>query len=219
MGNQELLFASLVGSKIVKTLPRFKLAENELRKIVLPHLPIIPFQNQNLVPGIYEERADNLWRADEPVGEDGQFFPLSFSVDGQSWFLMPYEPILNINGKIINVKRRVAKWNAEYSDQLIGSIKERWAQDDYDISITGFLMGAIMQGTVEDCFPKSDFQKLKTFLTTAKHIYVKCAPLELLGINKIVIDDFTFPFTKGENVQAYDIKACSDSSYNLLIEY
>ena len=61
-------------------------------------------------------------------------------------------------------------------------------------------------------------QKLKEVLTHAKQVKVNCAPLELLGINDIVIDDFSFPFTKGENVQAYEIKACSDFSYNLLMK-
>ena len=79
-------------------------------------------------------------------------------------------------------------------------------------------MGALIRGSYEDCYPRADFEKLKKAITNSKEIWINCPPLELLGINKIVIDEFSYPFTKGENVQAYEIKACSDYSYNLLME-
>ena len=47
---------------------------------------------------------------------------------------------------------------------------------------------------------------------------VYCEPLQLLGINRIVIEEMSFPFTKGENVQAYEISALSDFDFNLLLE-
>jgi hypothetical protein len=79
-------------------------------------------------------------------------------------------------------------------------------------------MGSILTGDVSECFPREDFEKLRDLLTYPKELYVKCEPLQLLGINRIVIEDMSLPFTKGENVQAYEIKGYSDSSYNLLIE-
>jgi hypothetical protein len=223
MGNQEILFASLVGSKLVKIVPRLEAVENELSKHVLPAVPFLPFKNKDSVGGYShaatEYGSPGLWEADKPTDEEKQFFPLKLSIDeGRSWFLLPYEPMINIGGKNIVVMRNVAKWNNDKNRQLIGSIKERWAQGDYDISITGVLMGSLLAGNVEDCFPRSDFEKLRKVLTNAKEVLVQCPPLELLGINKIVILDFVFPFTKGENVQAYDIKAVSDDSYKLLLD-
>lgn len=219
MGNQDILFASLVGSKIVEMIPRLTSVQNELMKHVLPPIPFLPFRNDEGVIDVSAEEYLNLWEADKPLSKEQQFFPLSLSIDkGATWFRLPYEPLISISGKNVIAKRRVAKRNSENSKQLTGTIKERWSQDDYEITITGVLMGALLRGNYEDCFPRVDFEKLKRVLTHAKHIKVACPPLELLGINSIVIDDFSLPFTKGENVQAYEIKACSDFSYNLLME-
>ena len=225
MGNQEILFASLVGSKIVEMVPRLSAVQNELMKHVLPPIPFLPFRNDTGVEKIKVSALESTtWQADFPLDESQQFFPLSLSIDeGATWFRLPYEPLISISGKNVIAKRRVAKSENNVTTDLkagefFGTVKERWSQDDYEITITGVLMGSILKGTFEDCFPRADFEKLKKILTHSKHIKVKCAPFELLGINSIVIDDFSLPFTKGENVQAYEIKCCSDFSYNLLME-
>ncbi len=221
MNNSEILFASLVGSGMVKTANRVSVAENQLGKHVLPSIPL-PVNNmkQQLSNGsIPSFDPDTLWKADAPLSEDQQFFPLSFSIDnGNSYWLFPYEPMISINGKNKIIRRSVAKFKkTEGGDQPFGSVKEHWSQDDYEITITGILFGSLMQGRMEDCFPRDDFQKLRDLFTYNKEIRVKCEPLQLLGISKIVIEDFSFPFTKGENVQAYEIKAYSDTSHKLLI--
>lgn len=220
MGNTDILFASLVGSKIIEMVPRLTEVQNELMKHVLPPIPFLPFRNKQGI-AVVEKTEDEqfTWEADRPVSEEQQFFPLSLSIDeGKTYFRLPYEPLISISGKNVIAKRKVAKWNAENSKQLTGTIKERWSQDDYEITITGALFGAIERGNYEDCYPRADFEKLKKVVTNSKEIWINSPPLELLGINKIVVDDFSFPFTKGENVQAYEIKACSDYSYNLLME-
>lgn len=219
MNNTDILFASLVGSKIVEMVPRLTAVQNELMKHVLPPIPFLPFRNSEGIVDVTPEEYLNLWEADTAVSEEQQFFPLSLSIDeGATFFRLPYEPLISISGKNVIAKRKVAKWSEDKKDQLIGTIKERWSQDDYEITITGVLMGSLIKGSYADCYPREDFEKLKKILTNAKEIRVKCPPLELLGINYIVVDDFSFPFTKGENVQAYEIRACSDFSYNLLME-
>lgn len=220
MDNTDILFASLVGSKIVEMVPRLTTVQNELMKHVLPPISFLPFRNKEGVLEVSQQEYKNLWEADAVLGKDQQFFPLSLSIDGgNTFFRLPYEPLISVSGKNVITKRRVSKWNAENAKQLsTGTIKERWSQDDYEITITGVLMGPLLRGNMEDCYPIADFQKLKKVLTHAKQIKVNCALLELLGINDIVIENFIFPFTKGENVQAYEIKACSDFNYNLLME-
>ncbi len=219
MDNQKILFAALVGSNVVKTVDRIQLVENELQKHVLPFLPPKLKKNLQKADKKFFEPFDRKWAADDPSDEASHFFPFSLSIDqGKTWFLLPYEPLLTVNGKNIIAKRYVAKWNAEGSKKLFGSIKERWAQDDYSITITGALFGSLLTGKIEDCFPLKDFQKLKQILTHSKEVWVQSPLLEMAGVNRIAIDDFTFPFTKGENVQGYEIRASSDSSYNLLIE-
>lgn len=218
MTNQDILFASLVGSNVVQLVPRFSAIENEFNKRVLPSLSYLPNRNEVVIENQRFDEFDDLWKADKPTPEAEQFFPFKLSIDeGNTWFTLPYEPMLNISGGNEIIKRNVAKWHPDYSKDFFGTIKERWTQKDFDIQITGFLMGNILKGSVEDCYPKDDFMKLKELLTNAK-VKVQCEPLQLLGINYLAVEDFSFPFTKGENVQAYDIKCSSDTSYYLLIE-
>lgn len=217
---QDILFAALLGNKLLRTANNINLVQNELEKHVLPSFPINVQSNQSKVLEGSLSGFNNLNKADAPLSEDQQFFPMSLSIDnGANWFLLPYEPLLNIQGKNNIIRRNVAKWRADVSSKdTIGSIKERWSQDDYELTITGVLMGSLLTGDVSDCFPRADFEKLRDVLTHPKEILIKCEPLQLLGVNRIVVEDINYPFTKGENVQAYEIKGYSDGSYNLLIE-
>lgn len=219
MTNQEILFAGLVGSGIVKQLPRFGVIQNELAKHVLPTLPLFPVKNQPVNVGSSSMPVmDNLWQADKPTAAADQFFPLSFSFteDGEKW-LLPYETMINISGKNIIARRTVAKWKDDGAKGWEGSVKERFSRDDYEIDITGVLIGSQMTGKMEDCFPITDFTTLKDYIVSAKALYVFCDPLNILGITRIVVESFNFPFTKGENVQAYNIKAYSDKSFKLIL--
>lgn len=215
--NQDLLFAGLMGSRAVGLIQNANVLNNELSNRVLPVIPFLPLKNENNVSS-KTGRAINLednWTTRDAVEEQKQFFPLSFSFkeNGQKW-LFPYEPMMNISSGNSIVKRNVAK----QGNKLTGTIKERWSQKDYDITITGVLIGSIMQGKPEDCFPRDHFVKLFEFLTHSKELFIYSYPLELLGITKVVIEDYSFPFTKGENVQAYELKLTSDYSYELLIK-
>ncbi|MCC4211349.1 DUF6046 domain-containing protein [Leeuwenhoekiella parthenopeia] len=218
--NTDILFASLVGSKVAESIPRFEAVQNELMKHVLPPINFLPLNNNRInVPEVQNPGEYDVLKADAPVAESDQFFPLSFTVDeGKTWYLLPYEPMLNINGKNEIIRRNVAKSVAPNGATIPGRIKERWNRDDYEITITGVLIGSLMTGDVSDCYPIDDFLKLKEVVTAPKSLRVKCALFELLGINQIVIEEFNFPFTKGENVQAYEIKAYSDYDYKLLLD-
>ena len=217
----DILFASLVGSKVAESIPRFGAVQNELAKHVLPPIPFLPFKNTDKIDEVEENdsyEGGELWKADLTTPKDKQFFPLSFSADDEKWYLLPYEPMLNITGKNSIVRRKVAKVKNDKGVSLSGTIKERWTRDDYEITITGALIGSLLTGDIEECFPKNDFQKLKDYMIEAKRISIRCEPLQLLDISHIVVEDFSFPFTKGENVQAYEIKAYSDFDYKLLLD-
>ncbi len=230
--NTDILFASLVGSKV--SIPRFNAVQNELMKHVLPPIPFLPLKNKE---SIAQENADfktnteyyaqenadfkvNLWKADDPTPEAQQFFPFWFVDDAGNKWLLPYEPMVTISGKNTIIRRNVAKARSTTKNGISigGSIKERWNQADYEITITGVLIGSLLTGSVQDCYPIKDFERLRDIMITPKSIKVFCEPLQLLGINQIVIEDFSFPFTKGENVQAYEIKAYSDFDYKLLLD-
>lgn len=156
-----------------------------------------------------------IWQADKPLHESQQYFPLSFKRASDSVkYTLPYEPIVNIEGKNIIVKRHLCKPPKNF----IGSIKERWSQDDYKINIKGVLMGSILTGSIEECYPKEDFERLRSYFACGERIQVFCDPLNMLDILEIVIEDISFPFTKGENVQAYEINAYSDVPTPILID-
>ncbi|SEG39472.1 hypothetical protein SAMN05421847_2189 [Halpernia humi] len=215
--NENALIASLLGSKVVEQIPRFAAVQNEISKHVLPPVRFLPILNQpvNVHYPSYEvqNNEDQLWRNDQTISEDNQFFPFSFrSSKDENWYLLPWEPMLNIEGANIIVKRNIAK----AGKNLIGSIKERWSTDDYQITITGAFYGDKMLGKSSQTYPRYEMERLRDYLLTAEAIEVLCEPLQILNINKIVIESVSFPFTKGENVQAYEIKALSDFPYNLI---
>lgn len=216
LDNQDILFASLMGSRAVNLIQNANVVNNELAKHVLPVIPFLPLKNNTNV-AIERGRAINVndnWTTPNAIDEQKQFFPLSFSFKekGVRWGF-PYEPMINISSGNNIVKRNVAK----QGENLIGTIKERWSRKDFDVTVTGVLIGSIMQGKPEYCFPKDQFVQLFNFLKHSKELYVYSHPLELLGITKVVIEDYSFPFTKGENVQAYELKLVSDFDYQLLL--
>lgn len=214
---KSILFASLLGSKVAQQIPRFETVQNEIGKRVLPPISFLPFKNN---PVKINEPEGNfnpgeLWMADAPKSKSEQFFPFTF-IDGKNRYTLPYEPMISISSANNIVERTVAK--AGNDAQYEGTVKERWSRGDWEIKITGVLIGSILTGDVSQCFPKSDFEKLRDILQLRKNWKINCSPLELLGINSIVIYDMNFPFTKGENVQAYEITAKSDFDFNLLLE-
>lgn len=214
----DLYFAGLMGSKAVGLIQRAGIVQNELTKRVLPPIPFLPLKNENNVSPIdggSSFASLSNWQQNEGISESQQFFPLSFSFTegGQKW-LFPYEPMINVSSGNNTVKRNVAK----QGKNMIGSIKERWNRKDFDISVTGVLMGTELKGTVEACYPKKQLGELFKFLIHSKEIFVYSPLLEGFGITKVVVEDYSFPFTKGENVQAYELKLTSDDSYNLLIK-
>lgn len=214
INNKNLLLAGLLGSKVAKKLPRFEALENELAKHVLPPKPFLPLKNKSRFTYQEVDWNDKFMVMPEQIPEDKQFFPVKIrNINDSQWYLLPYEPMITISGKNNIIKREVAKKGNDKN--LFGTIKEYWSQDDYEITITGALYGALETGSVDDCYPKEDFRALKEFILNPQGIEIDCQPLKLLDITRIVVEDFTFPFTKGENVQAYEIKAVSDSTYDL----
>lgn len=211
---QDIVFASLMGVS-VNEIEQFSLVQNQLDKHVLPSIPFFPFRNETGIQGNTSTEQYTSWQTQTEITEEGQFFPISFSLtpNGTKW-TFPFEPAINITSGNNVVMRNVAKQGKE----LIGTIKERWSRKDFEISIAGVLVGKFLKGIPEETYPKSQMIQLFEFLKHHKEIYVYCYPLQLLNINKVVILDYDFPFTKGENVQAFSIKCVSDYSYNLLVK-
>ncbi len=81
LDNQDILFASLLGNQISKSIPRFDAVQNELIKHVLPPIPFLPIKNKTGITEVETEAHEPLWEADKPTPIEKQFFPLSFILD------------------------------------------------------------------------------------------------------------------------------------------
>lgn len=133
--------------------------------------------------------------------------PLSFKIPKGQWWLFPIEPLISITGRNVIVKRNVSK------SEKRGTIKERWAEDDFKITIEGKLEHEDL-----NTYPSNYLTELHEILKNKNAIRVKNELFALLGIHQIVVESYSFPFSKGENVQNFIIEAYSDDLYELFID-
>jgi len=141
--------------------------------------------------------------------------PLSVKLSSEKdYWLLPIEPVVNISGKNIIVKRNVLK--AGVADMIRrGSVKELWTQDDYQINIAGLIIG-----DKDNELPSEALQRLRN-MCEARRVWDVVSPLfTIFNIKQIAIEDYEFPFTKGMVNQMFTIKAVSDdyNTDNLIIE-
>lgn len=129
---------------------------------------------------------------------------LRLEKEGAEDWLLPLEPMISLQGQNIIKRRQVNKGRVK------GSIKERWAQDDYTITIEGILMSE------DGKYPSDDVAKLRSYCEAAK-MTALCPLLELFGISHIMIESWDIPFTSGSANQNYTLKAYSDDIYKLLL--
>lgn len=133
--------------------------------------------------------------------------PLEVKLPEESeWWLFPIEPQITLTGKNIIIKRHVSK------GKVRGSIKERWTQDDYTVTIKGVLMD--LKGKR---YPSEEVQRLRKYCE-AGLLQVRCELLYIFSIYQIAIEQFDFPFTSGTANQGYSITAASDDIYQLLLD-
>lgn len=124
----------------------------------------------------------------------------------KEWFLLPLEPLVSISGKNTIIRRKVAK------SKLNGTIKERWSQDDYEVTIQG-----VVSGFDESKYPENYLRKLVELFDECQAVEVEQGILQVFGIHYLAIESASFPHTKGLNNQNYEIKAYSDNPVELLI--
>lgn len=135
-----------------------------------------------------------------------QIFPLRLKKKGDTeYWQLPFECLFSLKGKNIITKRTVAKGKGR------GSVKEHWTQDDYSINITGIFF------STDGSYPSADVKKLRSYCEAPESIEVLCPLLEHFDITRLVIEDFDFPHTKGQNVQAFSLNCTSDDLVELLI--
>ena len=152
--------------------------------------------------------ADEIRAEMATTGTVNSVMPLRLkrTIDGvTNWFTFPLEPLVSISGKNEIIRRTPAKGKGT------GTVKERWSQGDYEISIQGIFIAA------ENEYPKESVQQLRNLFDTASHLDVEHDILLLFGITRLAIESVSFPHTKGLQNQNYEIKAYSDNPVSLFI--
>lgn len=144
---------------------------------------------------------------DTGLGVELNQAPLTLRREDGTAYVFPLDPIMAVNGKNVITRRYVAKGS------LKGSVKESFSQDDFEITITGVLIG-------------SDADKLNNMVQQLKEMCESGETLQVesdwlidgFGVTRLVVESFQFPHTKGLTNQAYTLKCYSDDSINLLEE-
>lgn len=122
-------------------------------------------------------------------------------------YVFRLDPIVAVSGKNIITRRYVAKGSVQ------GTVKESFSQDDYEVTISGVLIGENAEELREQV------QALREVLESGESLaVVNEMLLDGYGITRLVVESFFFPHTKGLENQAYSIKCYSDSSVNILEE-
>jgi hypothetical protein len=115
---------------------------------------------------------------------------------------------MSVTGRNIIVRRNVLKAD----NNRRGSVKETWSQDDYEINIAGVFIGENGKR------PESDLRKLRTYFEQRKPVLVSSDLFSIFNIEKLAIEDYALPFTKGVENQMFTIKGYSDDMFDLLIK-
>lgn len=132
--------------------------------------------------------------------------PVTLIVEGSGELKLPVDPVINVTGRTIITRRYVSKSTAG------GSIKERWSQDDWTISISGLLTDD------DDHTCQYYVNELRKLIEAGRSgMTLQCEYINDMGIKRIAIEDYDFPFTKGMENQNFVLKGYSDAVYELLI--
>ncbi len=132
--------------------------------------------------------------------------PLSIGTQGMGMWQLPLDPMIGVQSKTIISRRYVAK------SQRRGSIKELWSMDDWDVDISGVLIGESNEEL------QHLVGKLREYCQVGESLMVECEYLsEAFDIQRLVVESYDFPHTKGMTNQTFRLKCYSDEDYDLLI--
>ncbi|HOI32010.1 MAG TPA: DUF6046 domain-containing protein, partial [Bacteroidales bacterium] len=174
-------------------------------KVIATGFNLPPFFLKDKVVIInYNSESKQMSVASDFSGIRSQY-PLTFlsNASVSRDFVFPIDPFINLSFKNIITRRRVAKGSNR------GTIKERWTQDDVEITISGILINPT------GAYPE-EVDRLVEFFEARQAIDVTSPLLNQHSIFSIVIESLDLPHTKGLENQAFTIKAYSDDVFELL---
>lgn len=134
--------------------------------------------------------------------------PVEIGIVGGPLILLEHARMA-IRGKNSIVRRLIAK----RGKQAYGSVKEFWATDDYELSVTGELRDETLEGEV---YPMSKVSELNNIFQHRREVRIESDVAYSLGFSRIAIEDFEVGESKGGWVP-YRFRAYSDYDFDLFI--
>jgi len=121
-------------------------------------------------------------------------------------FLLPTDPLISLSGGNVIARRNVSKRTHG------GTIKERWSQDDWTVTIQGTLIS-------DQKHTADEYAAMLLLYCVGASVDITCDLLNnYYGIQRIAIETFDFPLTKGVENQQFTIKGYSDDVFDLLTQ-
>ena len=173
-----------------------------------PALGYNPYTMAQTLPGFRQAMETMTSPIDIPYEQ--KRVPVTFLLPSTGKiFTLPLDPLVSISGKNDLVCRNVARYDGEAR----GSIKEKWRTGDWNITIAGVLIAG------EDTSLFQYIDRLRQYIEADENIKLICPYInDGYRIDRIVIESYDFPFTKGEENQTYTLKCKSDDERtNLLL--
>lgn len=158
----------------------------------------LPLSNVKSVLGtpIYEQIKLTV----PQIKEGGKIISNSFD------YVMPDWPLFDISGSNTIIKTPTV-------GKKKGTVKEYIAEDDYRITIRGFLINYDSQE-----YPEQQLQDLMAVINSKVAIGISSQVFSLLDIHNIVIEDWRFPAVEGyQNMQPFELDCSSDETAELEI--
>lgn len=126
------------------------------------------------------------------------------------WLMFPNMPMVSVKGSKNVVFTEILRGVDKKGNSQIGTVKEETYQRDWQIDISGIIIGEN-----EDEFPTDEMAFMHNICEYGHALRVRHVLLNALDINYIKIIDFDIPTVEGEgeNVQTFIIKAMSDEDF------
>lgn len=153
---------------------------------------------------------------DEPDGYTANGNPYYGSVEFEAGSyekldgtVIEYQSVLLTNVLVsISLAKNIVKTSTEGRE---GTIKEYTSSGDYQIAISGIITGS------QRVFPVNEVSALNDILNVPDKVAVINSSMNLLGIDNIVITNFTLPQETGRySQQKFSITAISDKEIDLV---
>ena len=121
--------------------------------------------------------------------------------------LLPNEPSLTIVSKKNIVETIIT------GSKVQGIVHELVSVGNYEITIRGLILNKYKL-----FYPEQDVKRIHDLYKLNESLPILCGLTELLGINRVIITDLSFPEMVGiQHAQGYELKCVSDLDFDLEI--